>query len=86
MPRTKKKTAPKRKRLSFAISERELAVLKLYAEEQGISKPDAVRRILRIHLADYAKQLAQAAPRNQLDLFDSVQTDIFDQIAKTEEK
>lgn len=82
----KKKKAPKKKKLTLVLSEREYNVLKLYAEEQGITKPDAVRRVLRQQLADYAKSLANATPRNQLDLFDSVQIDIFDQTTKTEDK
>lgn len=68
----------KRKKITFTLPEREGEVLSLYAKEKGISRPDAVRRMVRATLREYSSSLAKAEPRNQLGLFDVVQMEMFE--------
>ena len=64
-------------KISFTLPEREGEMLSLYAKENGISRPVAVRRMVRSALHQYASTLRRTEPSNQLDLFDVVQIDIF---------
>ena len=77
-----KKKPAKKKKISFTLPEREGEVLSRYAKERGISRPDAVRRMVRTALREYSSTLAHAEPRNQLGLFDVVQIDIFNSTTK----
>lgn len=79
-----RKPAKKRK-ISFTLPEREGEMLTLYAKEKGISRPDAVRRMVRTALQQYASNLQHSEPRNQLGLFDVVQIDIFNSTSKVSE-
>lgn len=83
--KTSKQKKPKKVKISVTLSEREGELLKLYAAEQGTSRPAALRRILRERLKDYVQQLAKEGPKNQLGLFDSVQIDIFNNTSRAEE-
>ncbi len=75
----------KNKRISIALPEREGKLLACYAKEHGLTRPDAMRRILREYLREYKLQLSNAEPQNQLGLFDSLQIDIFNSTSKTTE-
>lgn len=69
--------------ISFSAKERE--VLSLYASEMGVSRPVALRRIVKRQLREYLRNhnLVSDVPANQLDIFDSVQIDIFNNTSKT---
>ena len=79
----KKAKAKKNKKISITLPEREGEVLKVYAKELGITRPAAVKRIVRETLKQYKTALAKAEPKNQLGLFDSLQVDIFNNTSKT---
>ena len=79
----KKAKAKKTKKISITLPEREGEVLKVYAKELGITRPAAVKRIVRETLKQYKTAAAKAEPKNQLGLFDSLQVDIFNNTSKT---
>lgn len=74
---------PKKKKMSISLSEQEREMLSLYAAEMGVSRPVALRRIVKRQLNDYMHNKGTATPPNQLDIFDSVQIDIFNNTSKT---
>lgn len=76
----------KTKKFSFVLPAREDELLTLYAKEHSLTRPEAVRRILREFLRQYRNALAKAEPENQLGLFDSLQIDIFNSTSKTQDK
>mgnify|MGYP006988828590 CR=1 FL=1 len=67
------------------LSPRDVETLSRFAHEMGISRPVALRRIVKKHLAEYRRLFVSAdpTPENQLDIFDSVQIDIFNNTSKT---
>ena len=71
-----------RKKVSFALPEREGEMLALYAKEMGISRPAAVRRMVKRALRDHFQNRPQSQPENQLGLFDVLQIDIFNNTSK----
>lgn len=73
---------PNRKRITFSLPEREGEILNAYAKELGISRPVAVRRMVKTALRQYASSRSQDEPRNQLGLFDVLQIDIFNSTSK----
>lgn len=75
---------PKKYKMSITLSPKEKEVLTLYAAEQGVSRPVALRRIVKRQLKEYLhnRSVAAATPANQLDIFDSVQIDIFNNTSK----
>ena len=75
--KTKKSKVHKAKRISIALPEREDDVLNQYAQNCGISRTTAVKRIVREALKQYSSNLAKTEPKNQLGLFDTLQMDIF---------
>lgn len=79
----KKAKAKKTKKISITLPEREGEVLKVYAKELGITRPAAVKRIVRETLKQYKTAVAKAESKNQLGLFDSLQVDIFNNTSKT---
>lgn len=76
---------PKKYKMSIALSPKEKEVLTLYAAEQGVSRPAALRRIVKRQLKEFLRNrnVVAASPANQLDIFDSVQIDIFNNTSKT---
>ena len=72
---TQRKT--RKKKISFALPEREGEMLALYAKEMGVSRPAAVRRMVKSALREHFQDRPKAQPENQLGLFDAVQIDIF---------
>lgn len=79
----KYKAKPKKKKISVSFSAKEVEVLSRYAAELGVTRPTALHRIVKHHLNDYLRNAITAAPANQLDIFDSVQIDIFNHTDKT---
>ncbi len=72
------------KKITITLSEKEGEWLSLYAQDLGISRPAVVRRMVREGLRDYKSMRGgYIEPRNQLDLFDSIQVDIFNNTSKT---
>lgn len=65
------------KKFSIALPEREGKLLKMYADDYGISRPEALRRMVRDALREYRSKKGEIVPDNQLGLFDSIQIDIF---------
>ncbi len=79
----KKAKTRKAKKISITLPEREGERLKMYAKELGISRPAAVRRIVRDALKQYKVTSHKDEPQNQLGLFDTLQVDIFNNRTKT---
>ncbi|MBQ0159916.1 MAG: hypothetical protein KBT28_04750 [Bacteroidales bacterium] len=77
----KKPKAKKTKRFSITLPEREGELLGLYAKEHKITRPAAIRRMVRESLKQYKQSLAKRdiQPDNQLGLFDMVQIEMFDE-------
>ena len=76
------------KKFSIALPEREGELLNAYARDNGISRPEAIRRMVRQSLRQYKADMAATAlgqPANQLNLFDSIQIDIFNNTSKAKE-
>ena len=71
--------------MSISLSAREKEVLSLYASELGLSRPIALRRMVKRQLKEFlhTRSMGAATPANQLDIFDSVQIDIFNNTSKT---
>ena len=59
--------------------------LRRYAEAQGQAPAVAIRQILRQHLAGYFSSSGSSQPDNQLNIFDAMQYDIFDNMARVAE-
>lgn len=73
------------KKITIALSDKEGEWLSLYAQDLGISRPAVVRRMVREGLRQYKTMRGgHIEPKNQLDLFDSIQVDIFNNTSKTE--
>ncbi len=82
LPRSKMRRL---KKITITLSEKEGEWLSLYAQDLGISRPDVVRRLMREGLRQYkASRGGSVVPENQLELFDSIQVDIFNNTTKTE--
>lgn len=81
---TKRNTKKVTKKISVSLTERETALLQRYATASGISKPAVIRKVLKNFLCQFEKGCAQDATKNQLNLFDSMQIDIFNNTSKTE--
>ncbi len=79
----KKPKVNKNKKVSFSLPQKEGELLRLYAQQQGISRPDAIRRILKQFLKEHVQGELKSVPKNQLDIFDSVQIDIFNNTSKS---
>lgn len=75
--------AKKHKKFSFSLPEREGEMLSRYADSEGLSRPEAVRRILKSYLSEHVQNVTTTSPKNQLDIFDSVQIDIFNNTSKS---
>lgn len=73
----------KKQKFSISLSPQEREMLTLYAIDQGISRPAALRRMVKQQLREYAHSRGTISPTNQLDIFDSVQIDIFNNTSKT---
>ena len=81
---TKKKKVGARKamQISITLPEREGDMLKRFAQQNGTTRPAAVRRMVIDALKQYKVAASKAEPRNQLGLFDTLQVDIFNNTSK----
>ena len=73
----KKVGAKKARQVSITLPVRESEMLKRYARENGTTKPAAARRMVIAALRQNKASLSKSQPKNQLELFDTVQVDIF---------
>lgn len=81
------KKSVKNKKLTFVLSPRYFSLLERYANEYGIGKADAIRSILKSALRTFEKEHPLCAEdENQLNIFDSLQFDIFHNLSKTKMK
>lgn len=72
----------KSKKFSISLSHMETEVLGQYAKDHKISRPEAIRRLLKESLQPYMAKKAKEDPENQLGLFDTLQIDIFNNHTK----
>ncbi len=73
------------RKITITLSEKEGEWLSLYAQEIGSTRPAVVRRLVREGLRQYKSMRGgHLEPKNQLDLFDAIQVDIFNNTSKTE--
>lgn len=72
-----KKKTPKPKKYTLTLTERESARLGAYADNSGISRPQALQRLMKQALRQVADVPTDRQDENQLGLFDSLQIDIF---------
>ena len=76
---------PKKKKIIITLPEREGEMLKAYAKHNGTTCPAAVHRMVRQTLRQFKAEVAKqgkAEPQNQLNIFDSIQVDIFNNTSK----
>ena len=79
MPNNKKKNFKvKYHRITFNISDRDYEILKLYASIKNTSKNHIAKQTLRLELQRFKNSIGDLPIENQLNLFVSPQTDIFD--------
>ena len=79
------RSKPKPKKVSITLPEWEGEMLKAYARAHRTTCPAAVHKMVRQALREYKSELSalpKAEPKNQLNLFDSIQVDIFNNTAK----
>ena len=79
---------PKKKKVIITLPEREGEMLKAYAKHNGTTCPAAVHRMVRQTLRQFKAEVAKqgkAEPKNQLNIFDSIQVDIFNNTSRTRE-
>lgn len=72
----------KSKQISITLPEREGELLKRFAQQNGTTRPAAARRMVMDALRQYKITAAKAVSKNQLELFDSLQVDIFNNASK----
>ena len=75
----KNKHDKKRKhRIAINISDRDYELLKLYATSKNATKGHIVKQLLHAELQKFKSSIGGLPVENQLNLFISPQTDIFD--------
>ena len=77
-----KKKKIKNKRIDFMLSASDYEALQQYAKEIGCGVAVAARRAVKCLIDEYRKGAAAAVSKNQLSIFDSIQTDIFNGSSK----
>ncbi len=80
----KKKT--KQNRVKINLLEKDAKMLKRFCKINKISQATALKKIIREYLTEHLTSYAEEVAKNQLGLFDSVQTNIFDEIKKKRTK
>ena len=76
----------KKKRVIVTLPEREGEMLKAYAKKHRTTCPAAVHRMVKEALKQFKSEqntLAKAEPKNQLNIFDSIQVDIFNNTSRS---
>ena len=76
---------PKLKKYTLTLSEREALRLAHYADIVGISRPQALQRLMKQALREAAELPSGKEDSNQLGLFDTLQIDIFNNTAVVKE-
>ena len=75
----KNKHDKKRKhRIAISVSDRDFELLKLYAASKNTTKGHVVKQLLHVELQKFKNSIGSLPIENQLNLFISPQTDIFD--------
>ncbi len=77
------KKSKKMKRVTFHLASRDATKLCTYARQHKIPISQAAKSLLRQQLQQLEVTKAHKEADNQLNIFDSVQIDIFDQNKKT---
>ena len=75
----------KPKKVSITLPEWEGELLKAYAKVHQTTGPAAAHKMVRQALRQFKSDMnamAKAEPENQLNIFDSIQVDIFNNTAK----
>lgn len=85
MQQKKKKKSSKGKKIAVTLSEHDISLLQSYVSQSGVTRSIAVRRIIHETLKNYARSLPNPTAHNQLDIFDSMQIDLFNNLSKTED-
>ena len=76
----------KKKRVIITLPEREGEMLKTYAKMHQTTCPAAVHRMVKDALRQFKSEqntMAKAEPKNQLNIFDSIQVDIFNNTSRS---
>lgn len=76
----------KPKKYTLTLSEREAVRLGRYADVCGISRPQALQRLMKQALREVADVPAGCRDEKQLGLFDTLQIDIFNNATVVNEK
>ena len=83
---SRRKSKPRK--VSITLPEWEGEMLKAYAKQHQTTCPAAVHKMVRQTLRQFKGEmnaLAKAEPKNQLNIFDSIQVDIFNNTSKVSE-
>lgn len=83
-PVSKQKKSSKGKKVSMTLSHRDLVVLQRFAEQEGLTRAVALRHLVKEGLKEVAANMPDPTSKNQLDIFDSMQIDIFNNTSKTD--
>ncbi len=67
---------------AFKLSDRDAKMLAIYAKQNDLKPLSALKKILRETLEKEFENMSDLTPENQLDLFDPVQMNIFDEILR----
>lgn len=77
------KAAKKMKKVIFHLASHDAEKLGVYARQHNIPFSLAAKRLLRLQLQQIEISLSHKEDENQLNIFDSIQIDIFNQVKKT---
>lgn len=80
-----KKQTKKSTKVTVTLSERDYEKLTRYAQQHDVVRPLAAKRLLHSALHDLPVDEGKS-PKNQLDIFDSIQIDIFNECSVHSEK
>lgn len=78
-----KKRKIKTKRVTFVLSEQDYSALDAYAASIGCTRAIAARKAVRDKLLTFKKNSGSDVGENQLNIFDSIQIDIFNNESRT---
>lgn len=81
-----KEKKPHTKKYTLTLSEREAVRLGLYADRSGISRPQALQRLMKQALRELGQMPNCDRDEKQLGLFDTLQIDIFNNTAVVNNK
>ena len=79
-----KKKTNKGKKIEVTFWPNDLELLQQYSKQTGLTRAVAIRHLVREGLKEYSVEEETFVAPNQLDLFDSLQIDIFNNTSKTE--